>query len=174
VPRLAAAAGEEIARSIASEAKWVFHSARTFSGPGTARQLVAESPEPGAATHAAAAAAAEQQQAQEAGHPPPHKQQGKQADQQLRHEAAQLQGPVLAPAQPRPNLSRVPLVQQLRPDGSARFPHGQVVRELDAVVYCTGYKYSFPFADHLGLLDIGAAAAAACKGPRHQVLCPRW
>jgi hypothetical protein len=47
------------------------------------------------------------------------------------------------------------MLQELRPDGSAVLHGGQVVQGLDAVVYCTGYKYGLPWMQHLGLLETG-------------------
>jgi hypothetical protein len=49
------------------------------------------------------------------------------------------------------------MLQELQPDGSAVLQNGQAVHGIDATVYCTGYKYSFPWLEHLGLLQTGAA-----------------
>jgi hypothetical protein len=51
------------------------------------------------------------------------------------------------------------MLQELRPDGAAVLLDGQVVQGIDAVVYCTGYKYSFPWLQHLELLQTGGALA---------------
>eukprot|EP00877_Chromochloris_zofingiensis_P007431 jgi/Chrzof1/2941/Cz12g05080.t1 len=56
------------------------------------------------------------------------------------------------PPQPRGNLQRVPMVVELTADGSAVLADGQVLQSIDAVVYCTGYKYCYPWLQHLGLL----------------------
>ncbi|GLC56964.1 hypothetical protein PLESTB_001168300 [Pleodorina starrii] len=68
-----------------------------------------------------------------------------------------------APYGPGGNIYRFPMVSELHTDGSATFADGRVEGPIDAVIYCTGYRYSFPFLR-------GAAAAAArvednCVGP---------
>lgn len=142
--------GEEIARHIAREAREVLHCARTFTGPGTARQPPAAA---AAGQHATAAAAAahhdkQQQQHQQPQQPPPEQQQG-----------------AIPPApEPRPNITRHSMLSELRPDGSAVLVGGQVVRGVDAIVYCTGYKYSLPWMDHLGLVQEGDWG---CRPSRH-------
>jgi hypothetical protein len=50
------------------------------------------------------------------------------------------------------------MLQQLLPDGGAVFEGGQVLQQLDAIVYCTGYQYSYPWLDHLGLVTTGEAS----------------
>eukprot|EP00775_Hariotina_reticulata_P007189 gene7189-7403_t len=47
------------------------------------------------------------------------------------------------------------VVDQLLADGGAVFEGGQVMQQLDAIVYCTGYQYSYPWLDHLGLVSTG-------------------
>jgi hypothetical protein len=55
--------------------------------------------------------------------------------------------------EPRPNIQRLPMLQQLLPGGSAVLQDGQVLQGLDAIVYCTGYKHTYPFLEHLGLVE---------------------
>ncbi|KAF5834854.1 hypothetical protein DUNSADRAFT_8355 [Dunaliella salina] len=43
-----------------------------------------------------------------------------------------------------PNVIRRPMVSGLTEDGRALFPDG-LEEHIDAVVYCTGYRYAFPF-----------------------------
>ncbi|KAG2485336.1 hypothetical protein HYH03_015918 [Edaphochlamys debaryana] len=62
-------------------------------------------------------------------------------------------------ADPRPygpggNIYRMPMVTELHADGSATFEGGQREPHVDAVIYCTGFRYTFPFLK-------GAAATAA-------------
>ncbi|EFJ45244.1 hypothetical protein VOLCADRAFT_106057 [Volvox carteri f. nagariensis] len=68
-----------------------------------------------------------------------------------------------APYGPGSNIYRFPMVSELHADGSATFTDGRREGPIDAVIYCTGYRYSFPFLR-------GSAAAAArvednCVGP---------
>lgn len=51
------------------------------------------------------------------------------------------------------------MLQELLPDGSAVLVGGRVVTGLDAVVYCTGYRVTLPWLDHLGLLETGSCKA---------------
>lgn len=67
------------------------------------------------------------------------------------------QGDIPPAPEPRPNIARLPMLQELRPDGSVVLLDGQVVQGVDAIVYCTGYKISMPWLDHLGVLKTGAA-----------------
>ena len=55
----------------------------------------------------------------------------------------------------RPNLQRLPLLTRLGSNGSAEFSDGLVAENVDAVVYCTGYKYKYPFLDSTGLISTG-------------------
>lgn len=75
--------------------------------------------------------------------------------QQGQQQQQQEQGCIPPAPEPRPNITRMPMLQQLLPDGSAVLTGGQVVDGLDAVVYCTGYKYSLPWIEHLQLLTTG-------------------
>ncbi|GLI64600.1 hypothetical protein VaNZ11_007907 [Volvox africanus] len=68
-----------------------------------------------------------------------------------------------APYGPGGNIYRYPMVSELHADGSATFTDGRREGPIDAVIYCTGYRYSFPFLR-------GAAAEVArvednCVGP---------
>lgn len=38
-------------------------------------------------------------------------------------------------------VARIPMVSELRPDGSAAFSDGRVEQGIDAVIYATGYQY---------------------------------
>lgn len=157
--------GEEIARHIAREAREVLHSARTFTGPGTARQqqhtcTAPNQTDPHAPRHSGSVpqqeqehsrsrqSCAAQQQKQE-------QQQQHELQQQELRQQQQQQGCIPPAPEPRPNITRAPMLQQLLPDGSAVLTGGQVVGGLDAVVYCTGYKYSLPWMEHLQLLTTG-------------------
>lgn len=54
-------------------------------------------------------------------------------------------------------LRKAPNVRSLGADGSVAFEDGSVAENVDTVMYCTGYLYSFPFLE-------GAAAAAEAEG----------
>lgn len=56
----------------------------------------------------------------------------------------------------RPNMERVPMLTQLHSDGSASFSNGRRISGIDTVMYCTGYKYKYPFLEHLHLISTGA------------------
>ena len=89
---------------------------------------------------------------------PPSEQQQEQLPQhqpQLQHQLEQQQGEIPPAPEPRPNITRLPMLAELRLDGSALLAGGHVVQGLDAVVYCTGYKYTLPWMDHLGLVQTG-------------------
>ena len=45
------------------------------------------------------------------------------------------------------NLFRKPNVKALLENGSVEFEDGSVVENVDAIVYCIGYEYDFPFLD---------------------------
>ncbi len=60
---------------------------------------------------------------------------------------------------PLPNLERLPMLAGLRADGSARFADGSTVEALHAVLYCTGYKYHYPFLERAGLLSTGTSSS---------------
>jgi len=53
-------------------------------------------------------------------------------------------------------MERVPMLTQLHSDGSASFSNGRRISGIDAVMYCTGYKYKYPFLEHLNLISTGA------------------
>jgi hypothetical protein len=169
-------AGEEIARHIAKEASEVLHCARTFTGPGTARQQ--PSPTNGNITQSAGAGAAGQRQVNQQDHgglseprrltqqQPPQQQPQLQQQQLPQQQQPQLQleqqqGEIPPAPEPRSNITRLPMLAELRSDGSALLASGQVVQGLDAVVYCTGYKYTLPWMDHLGLVQKGEAGREA-------------
>ena len=151
----------------------MLHCARTFTGPGTARQQ--PPPTDGNITqHAAAQWQVNQQDqgglsepahlpqqhlSQQQPQPMPEQQQEQQAhakhQPQLQLLLEQQQGEIPPAPEPRPNITRLPMLAELRVDGSALLAGGQVVQGLDAVVYCTGYKYTLPWMDHLGLVQSG-------------------
>ena len=56
--------------------------------------------------------------------------------------------------QPRGNLHRMPWVTGLTTRGEALFA-GRQALQVDSVVYCTGYQYSFPFLEGTGLVSAG-------------------
>ena len=45
------------------------------------------------------------------------------------------------------NLSRVPIIDALLPDGRLRLRGGAVTQPVDDLIYCTGYHYRYPFLD---------------------------
>ena len=52
-------------------------------------------------------------------------------------------------------MERVPMLTQLHSDGSASFSNGRRISGIDTVMYCTGYKYKYPFLEHLNLISTG-------------------
>jgi len=58
------------------------------------------------------------------------------------------------PHGPRGNIWRRNNLAALHPDGSAEFEGGMAVSGVDAVVYCTGYRYSFPFLQDAGVVSL--------------------
>lgn len=69
--------------------------------------------------------------------------------------------------QMRPNVERVPMLTELHADGSASFAGGQRIGGIDAVIYCTGYRYKYRFLEHLNLITTGlllhlATCSRAC------------
>jgi hypothetical protein len=71
------------------------------------------------------------------------------------YHSARTWGAQLGDAAPRPNLERLPMLARLGSDGSAHFAGGRSVASIDAVVYCTGYRYQYPFLERTGLLSTG-------------------
>eukprot|EP00798_Chlamydomonas_sp_ICE-L_P014527 gene14527-20558_t len=59
--------------------------------------------------------------------------------------AEQSLGPDSTPFGSNCNIYRYPLVESLTPEGMATFPAGVPAHAVDAIIYATGYKYSFPF-----------------------------
>lgn len=59
--------------------------------------------------------------------------------------------PVAAP-QPRDNLTRVAMVTSLGDDGSVTLKDGRRLEGVGAVLWCTGYHYSYPWMEHLKLV----------------------
>lgn len=51
------------------------------------------------------------------------------------------------PFGPRGNVSRRGMVSTLHPDGKVEFTQGPSLPHADAIIYCTGYRYSFPFLE---------------------------
>ena len=58
--------------------------------------------------------------------------------------------------QPRSNVHKMPWIKELTNSGKAVFEGGKRV-PIDSVVYCTGYKYSFPFLEGSGLVETGVS-----------------
>ncbi|UJO23377.1 Thiol-specific monooxygenase [Fulvia fulva] len=48
-------------------------------------------------------------------------------------------------AKPEPGVAWLPVIEEFRSDGSILFADGTVLRDIDKVIYCTGYKVSHPF-----------------------------
>lgn len=72
------------------------------------------------------------------------------------HSARTWSQPQLAQAPARGNMTRVPLLIRLHSSARAEFSGGMTVDPVDAVVYCTGYKYTYPFLEHTGLITTGS------------------
>ncbi|WIA31017.1 hypothetical protein OEZ86_001056 [Tetradesmus obliquus] len=51
------------------------------------------------------------------------------------------------PFGPRNNVSRRGMISQLHPDGRVDFTQGPALPAADAIIYCTGYRYKFPFLE---------------------------
>lgn len=58
--------------------------------------------------------------------------------------------------QPRDNLERMAWLAELTDGGEAVFEDG-ARRRVDSVIYCTGYRYCFPFLEGTGLVSTGKA-----------------
>ncbi|BDA50060.1 Flavin-containing monooxygenase FMO GS-OX3 [Coccomyxa sp. Obi] len=69
------------------------------------------------------------------------------------YHSARTWGSQLSEPWARPNLQRVPLLTRLGNDSSAGFLGGLVAENVDVVVYCTGYKYKYPFLESTGLIS---------------------
>lgn len=159
----------------------MLHCARTFTLPGTARHPPALAD--GNTPHRQAATAqrlvhlqdqgilsdpgqlSQQQPSQQQLQPLSEQQQqaASQHQPQLQHQLEQQQGEIPPAPEPRTNISRLPMLAELHLNGSALLAVGQEVQGLDAVVYCTGYKYTLPWMDHLGLVQTGEG--------QHSLLC---
>uniref|UniRef100_A0A383VB45 Flavin-containing monooxygenase n=1 Tax=Tetradesmus obliquus TaxID=3088 RepID=A0A383VB45_TETOB len=63
------------------------------------------------------------------------------------------------------NIQRRGMITQLNAAGGAEFAVGQAVPQLDAVICCTGYNYSFPFLD---LQALGLSTAQQHVAPLFQ------
>ncbi|WIA31500.1 hypothetical protein OEZ86_002393 [Tetradesmus obliquus] len=63
------------------------------------------------------------------------------------------------------NIQRRGMITQLTAAGGAEFAVGQAVPQLDAVICCTGYNYSFPFLD---LQALGLSTAQQHVAPLFQ------
>jgi len=55
------------------------------------------------------------------------------------------------PGQLPANLVQIPLLEECCGNNEFRLSDGTTVRNVDAVVYCTGYEYEFPFLRDCGL-----------------------
>ena len=83
--------------------------------------------------------------------------------------------------QPRHNLQRMPWIKDLTSSGEALLEGGRKI-PVDSIVYCTGYKYSFPFLEGSGLVETGtfqfiekgtAGFSVHCKCELHEVVLPQ-
>uniref|UniRef100_A0A7S0RVR3 Flavin-containing monooxygenase n=1 Tax=Pyramimonas obovata TaxID=1411642 RepID=A0A7S0RVR3_9CHLO len=54
----------------------------------------------------------------------------------------------------RRNCVRRPMLRRLRADKRAELDDGSVLEGVDAIVYCTGYMYSFPFLSETGVISV--------------------
>ena len=52
------------------------------------------------------------------------------------------------------NMHRLPWIDRLQSDGNVVFTNGQSLRP-DSIIYCTGYKYSYPFLDKTYIISTG-------------------
>ncbi|EGX92605.1 dimethylaniline monooxygenase, putative [Cordyceps militaris CM01] len=50
--------------------------------------------------------------------------------------------------EPRPGIVWKPVISEYRQDGAILFSDGTTLADIDAIIYCTGYKPSFPFWNH--------------------------
>lgn len=53
---------------------------------------------------------------------------------------------------PRETITRVAMLTELSSDGVASFQDGTQTANIDAVIYCTGYQYAYPFLEGSGLV----------------------
>ena len=77
------------------------------------------------------------------------------------YHSARTWGGDLSHPPPLPNMERLPMLAALGADGSARFVDGSTVKAVHAVLYCTGYRYHYPFLERAGLLSTGALLSCA-------------
>ena len=84
------------------------------------------------------------------------------------YHSARTWGKDLSRPPPLPNMERLPMLAGLRADGSAHFTDGSTVEAIDAVLYCTGYRYVYPFLERTRLLSTGTMLLPATLG------FPRW
>jgi len=52
------------------------------------------------------------------------------------------------------NIHRRPTIARFLGHDSVQFDDGRVAEKLDAVIYCTGYRYHFPFLQTSGVVDV--------------------
>ena len=71
------------------------------------------------------------------------------------YHSARTWGDALSEPAPRPNVERLPMVARLGGDGSAHLVGGRALEAIDAIIYCTGYKYRYSFLERTGLLSTG-------------------
>lgn len=80
-------------------------------------------------------------------------------------------GPAGASPPPQQRVVRAPNVAQLHADGGVTLEGGHHIAAADAVIYCTGYVYSFPFLDGTGIVSVDDNRV----GPLYMVrLVPCW
>lgn len=68
----------------------------------------------------------------------------------------------------RPNLWLHPMIERAEADGTVMFQDGNRVK-ADAILYCTGYEYSFPFLDEEA---VGISVEDNCVRPLYKHVFP--
>lgn len=70
-----------------------------------------------------------------------------------------------SPYGPRSNIERRGVITRLTDEGGAEFAVGQAAPKVDAVIYCTGFEYYFPFLD---LHSLGLSTSQQHVAPLYQ------
>eukprot|EP00884_Botryococcus_braunii_P004154 jgi/Botrbrau1/1373/Bobra.0063s0080.3 len=63
-------------------------------------------------------------------------------------------------AQPTSKLERVALLKAFPEEGGALLADGRVLHDVDVVLYCTGYNYTYPFLKESGIVTTGRMRVA--------------
>lgn len=66
------------------------------------------------------------------------------------------------PYGPQNNIFKRLPVSELGSDGSVTFSDGSRASQVDAVVFATGYNFSFPFLDASGIISVSDNRQAVC------------